>query len=273
MKKKRATAEDKDVPVAKRSKSSPTVKLSPTIPKVVQVAVSDSKTPNEAKPLPMFNLKPAHLDPTRVIPANLGFDFQQAKRHLIGVDPRFGKVFETLACSPFEDLESVDPFRSLCTSIIGQQVSWVAARAINHKFRRLFDRGLPEKVNTGSGAGGDSGGGAGGGEGEGGLDGEKNSFPAPEDVLRLSVEQLRMAGLSGRKAEYEHFRSGQLSTEFLATASVEEVSKALIGVRGIGQCWQKVNAFTERVSNAFISYPRAFMNLNAYVTAFAFTER
>jgi DNA-3-methyladenine glycosylase II len=33
----------------------------------------------------------------------------------------------------------------------------------------------------------------------------------------------------------EHFRSGQLSTEFLATASVEEVSKALIGVRGIGQ--------------------------------------
>lgn len=33
----------------------------------------------------------------------------------------------------------------------------------------------------------------------------------------------------------EHFKSGQLSTEFLASASVEEVSEALIGVRGIGQ--------------------------------------
>ena len=109
-KQKRATAEDKDGPVAKRSKSDPTVKSSPT---TVQISGPGSKTANEAKPLPAFNLKPAHLDPTRVIPANLGFDFQQAKRHLIGEDPRFGKVFETLPCRPFEDLESVDPFRSV----------------------------------------------------------------------------------------------------------------------------------------------------------------
>jgi hypothetical protein len=112
-KKKRATATDKDVPVAKRPKSVPTIRSTPTTSKNVQVAVSSSKTPNEVKTLPTFNLKPAHLDPTRVIPANLGFDFQQAKKHLIGVDPRFGKVFETLPCRPFEDLESVDPFRSV----------------------------------------------------------------------------------------------------------------------------------------------------------------
>jgi DNA-3-methyladenine glycosylase II len=107
-KKKRASATDKDVPVAKRSKSTPTVRSSPT---TVQTSVSSQKAENTPKALPTFNLKPAHLDPTRVIPANLGFDFQQAKRHLIGVDPRFGKVFETLPCRPFEDLESVDPFR------------------------------------------------------------------------------------------------------------------------------------------------------------------
>jgi hypothetical protein len=63
-----------------------------------------------------------------------------------------------LSCGPTELIDLPED-RSLCTSIIGQQVSWLAARAINHKFRRLFDPGLPEKA--GAGVGGD----------EGGLDG------------------------------------------------------------------------------------------------------
>jgi len=33
----------------------------------------------------------------------------------------------------------------------------------------------------------------------------------------------------------EHFESGKLTTKFLSEASVEDVSKALIDVRGIGQ--------------------------------------
>jgi DNA-3-methyladenine glycosylase II len=92
----------------------------------------------------------------------------------------------------------------------------------------------------------------------------KTSFPSPEDVLTLDIPQLKSAGLSTRKAEYgnylpirsatnphhlssrtisclivlslaEHFVSGKLSADFLQTASVEEVSKALIDIRGIGQ--------------------------------------
>lgn len=100
------------------------------------------------KPLPHFDLVPASSDPGRVIPGTLSFSYSKAKAHLSAIDPRFKLIFETVPCRPFEPdhLESVDPFRSLCTSIIGQQVSWLAARSINHKFRRLFDPSLPEKA-------------------------------------------------------------------------------------------------------------------------------
>ena len=39
---------------------------------------------------------------------------------------------------------------------------------------------------------------------------EINSFPAPADVLKLDVAQLRTAGLSGRKAEYGASLSRQI---------------------------------------------------------------
>jgi hypothetical protein len=96
--------------------------------------------------------------------------------HIVSTRPVTSTLTSVLR-NPSYNLETSNPNenRSLCTSIIGQQVSWLAARAINHKFRRLFDRGLPEKATVGAGAGGDAGGGEGGGEGggagEGGLDG------------------------------------------------------------------------------------------------------
>lgn len=36
--------------------------------------------------------------------------------------------------------------RTLVTSILGQQISWLAARSITHRFIRLYDPSLPEKV-------------------------------------------------------------------------------------------------------------------------------
>lgn len=36
---------------------------------------------------------------------------------------------------------------------------------------------------------------------------DKDSFPSPQDVLKLDVTQLKSAGLSGRKAEYGQFAS------------------------------------------------------------------
>jgi DNA-3-methyladenine glycosylase II len=46
-----------------------------------------------------------------MIPGKLGFEFEEAKKHLIGVDPRFEQLLRKLKCKPFENLEAVDPFR------------------------------------------------------------------------------------------------------------------------------------------------------------------
>jgi len=73
-------------------------------------------------------------------------------------------------------------------------------------------------------------------------------------VYKKDVLVLKSAGLSMRKAEYgefrtdgiglvnglvkslaEHFLSGELSTELLRNGTDEEITKALVAVRGIGQ--------------------------------------
>lgn len=146
---------------------------------------SPSKKRKTAAPLfPPRNLIP---NPgSSLIPAKLGFSLLQAKSHTISCDPRFSRVFEKIPCRPFEDLQPVDAFRALCTSIIGQQVSWLAARAINHRFRRLFFPNLPEKaVEKGSE-----------------MWTKDSDYPTPEQVLSKSVEELRSVGFSGRKVEY-----------------------------------------------------------------------
>lgn len=107
----------------------------------------------------------------------------------------------------------------------------MAARAINNRFRGLFGYT------------------------------DEEGFPSPEEVVKKDVMVLKSAGLSLRKAEYgayrtpplcyfvvwavelkdtvvslaEHFISGQLSTELLRDGTDEEITKALIAVRGIGQ--------------------------------------
>lgn len=157
-----------------------------------------------------------------LLPPKLSFDFEAARSHIISCDARFERVFEKLKCRPFQEVDELCAFRSLSTSIIGQQVSWLAARSINHKFRRIFFPSLPEKPAAGS------------------DDREVNDFPTPAQVAVKSVEELKSAGLSMRKAEYvqslaQHFVDGRLSARFLQDASVEEVSQALLDVRGIGQ--------------------------------------
>lgn len=96
-------------PAKKRTNAS--TDLAPV--KKLKLSSSSTDTPPSFRPFPTFDLTPAHTDPGRVIPANLSFEFDRAKAHLIEVDERFGKVFETLPCRPFEELEPVDPFRSV----------------------------------------------------------------------------------------------------------------------------------------------------------------
>lgn len=46
-----------------------------------------------------------------VVPAELTFSFEDAKKYLISADPRFEDIFAKLICKPFENLEQVHPFR------------------------------------------------------------------------------------------------------------------------------------------------------------------
>jgi DNA-3-methyladenine glycosylase II len=83
----------------------------------------------------------------------------------------------------------------------GQQISWLAARSIAHKFLRLFNPSIPvlppdtteEYVTTKCALGGVS---------FLPLVRPIKFFPSPKDVADASIESLRIAGLSQRKAEY-----------------------------------------------------------------------
>ncbi|CAK7271550.1 3-methyladenine DNA glycosylase [Sporothrix epigloea] len=136
----------------------------------------------------------------------------EACAHLIKVDPRIKPVIDAHYCkvfSPDSLTEKVDPFESLASGIISQQVSGAAARAIKDRFVNLFER---EK---------------------------KQPFPHPSQVAAKSIEELRSVGLSQRKAEYvqglaEKFVTGELSAQMLADAPYDTLVERLVAVRGLG---------------------------------------
>ena len=156
----------------------------------------------------------ADLSPTKQ-PTTTDTLLDKAQAHLISVDPRFKELVAKHRCAVFapEGLaEEIDPFRSLTSGICGQQVSGAAAKAIKNKFVALFNEGN-EGVHV---------------------------WPSTATVAQTSIEHLRTAGLSQRKAEYiqglaEKFTSGELSTKMLLQASDEEVMEKLIAVRGLGK--------------------------------------
>ena len=55
--------------------------------------------------------------PPVLVPAVLTFSFEEAKQHLIEADPRFEDIFNRMKCRPFEHLEQIDPFRYVYMSI------------------------------------------------------------------------------------------------------------------------------------------------------------
>lgn len=138
----------------------------------------------------------------------------EACAHLIKADERLKAVIEKHPCRVFSPeglAEKIDPFRSLASGIMAQQVSGAAANSIKNKFVGLFP---PESCPTG--------------------------FPPPALVAGTSLPRLREAGLSQRKAEYiqglaEKFHSGELTVSMLMNGSDEEVMEKLVAVRGLGR--------------------------------------
>ncbi|KAK5992385.1 DNA-3-methyladenine glycosylase [Cladobotryum mycophilum] len=147
---------------------------------------------------------------------------REACDHLIKVDARMKPLIEKHHCEVFSPeglAEAVDPFESITSGIISQQVSGAAAKSIKAKFVALFDESHP---------------------------GVK--FPVPSEVAACSIEHLRTAGLSQRKAEYiqglaEKFANGELSARMLHDAPYEELLEKLIAVRGLGKWSVEMFAF------------------------------
>jgi DNA-3-methyladenine glycosylase II len=147
--------------------------------------------------------------------ATTGNLLEKACAHLVSVDPGLKPLIEKWQCPIFSATglsEEIDPFRSLSTGIIGQQVSGAAAKSIRNKFVAMFN--------------------------------DPNNpcprFPTPAQVANEDIPKLRTAGLSQRKAEYikglaEKFVSGELTTDILMKATDEEVMEKLIAVRGLGK--------------------------------------
>lgn len=181
------------------------------------------RTPRGSR-LVAYSTKTAESSPSKSgIPratATTGNLLGQACDHLIQIDSRFKHLIEKHPCPIFsaEGLaEEIDPFQSLCSGIISQQVSGAAATSIKNRFVGLFLSEAAEQESKRS-----------------------KGFPQPLEVACSGIPFLRQAGLSQRKAEYikglaEKFVDGELNARMLIKASDEEVLKKLTAVRGLGK--------------------------------------
>jgi DNA-3-methyladenine glycosylase II len=136
-----------------------------------------------------------------------------ASAELAAADPVIGELIERIG--PIDRDERLrrrkeerpaDAYGALLRAIVGQQLSTKAARTIYLRVIDIFD----------------------------------GTTPSPEQLLEASVEDLRGAGLSGRKVEYirdlaAHVISGELELDRLDRLGDEEVIAEIVAVRGLGQ--------------------------------------
>lgn len=97
-------------------------------------------------------------------------------------------------------------YGALVSSIVSQQLSVKAADAIEKRFLELFN----------------------------------GEFPSPEQILSVSVEQLRAIGFSNAKGRYvhdlaQHIVDGTVRFDRIPSQSNEEIIAELTDVKGIGE--------------------------------------
>ena len=129
---------------------------------------------------------------------------RDAVLHLSSADERLGKIITTVGSYTIET--GGDPFQSLVSSIMYQQLAGAAADAIHARFLKLYD----------------------------------GRFPSPAILAATPDAQLRAVGLSVRKAEYMKglaavVAGGTLDLASLAAMEDEQVVEQLTTVRGIGR--------------------------------------
>ncbi|KAI0470709.1 DNA glycosylase [Xylariaceae sp. FL0804] len=229
-----AGATPKPRPAAVRRLASPRATnaqlVSPESSRVAATAASTTAPPGPPPPSPLTTTTTTTGGKTTTTTVTTENLLEVANAHLVSVDARMRPLVEKNHCRVFSPqglAERVDPFESLCSGIISQQVSGAAARAIKGRFVALFHSSPPHPppppppapASATTAAGLESGG--------------------PSQVAACPLERLRSCGLSQRKAEYvaglaDKFRTGELSAQLLADAPYDEVVRVLTAVRGLG---------------------------------------
>ena len=116
-----------------------------------------------------------------------------------------------------------DVYISLLGSIVSQQLSTKAAATIYDRFINLFE----------------------------------NQLPTPENLIKISAEELRAVGLSNQKASYikniaEHFLQNPRDKKYWNKKSDDEIIQELTSIKGVG-VWtvQMVLMFTLKREDVF----------------------
>lgn len=161
-------------------------------------------------------------------------EFIVGVQHILQIDPTLYpcivhlnfKAFAKEEKMPQTETETVLQYwYALIRSVIGQQVSGHAARAIEGRFRQLF-----------------------------------NGSPTPQEALKKSPEELRAVGLLNMKMKYvlsisEAFCSPDsklTSLDFYNSSTTEEIVNELIALKGIGEWSAKMfSVFTLKELDVF----------------------
>lgn len=141
--------------------------------------------------------------PVRTRKRKLPYDANVAREHLLRADPVMREIVKQAGPLALE-LRGC-PYQSLMRALLYQQLVGAAASAIERRFLGLFGDRIPE----------------------------------PRELLAVSSEELRSAGLSRQKASYmrslaEHFESGTLTDRRVLRASDEGAIEMVTQVKGIG---------------------------------------
>lgn len=137
----------------------------------------------------------------------------KARKALAAADPKMAALIERIGPIDVKtrlrrrkEERPNDAYGALLRAIVGQQLSTKAARTIYLRVIDLFD----------------------------------GRTPSPEQLLEAKEEDLRAAGLSGRKTEYvrdlaSHVLGGDLELDRLEELGDEEVIEEIVAVRGLGR--------------------------------------
>ncbi len=131
---------------------------------------------------------------------------ERSIKHL-SKDKHLGKFVRNFGPLKFRREHALGAFQSLAESIIYQQISGGAAASILKKFVALWPN---------------------------------EGFPTPDDVLKITVEKLRTAGVSPQKAAYlknlaAKFQDGTINPKLFDRMSDAEIIEHVVAVKGIGE--------------------------------------